>query len=42
MRVSLNMSPDTHIEPQKIRINGVELHYIERGTGEPLVLVHGG
>jgi pimeloyl-ACP methyl ester carboxylesterase len=28
--------------PRKICVNGVELHYIERGTGEPLVLVHGG
>jgi hypothetical protein len=38
----MNMSPDTQMEPQKIHVNGVELHYIEQGTGEPLVLVHGG
>ena len=28
--------------PQRIRVNGVELCYTERGTGESLVLVHGG
>lgn len=30
------------ITPRKIRVNGVELHYIEQGAGEALVLVHGG
>jgi pimeloyl-ACP methyl ester carboxylesterase len=30
------------MEPQKIHVNGVEPHYIDCGTGEPLVLVHGG
>ncbi len=29
-------------EPQKITANGVELHYIEKGRGEPLILLHGG
>jgi pimeloyl-ACP methyl ester carboxylesterase len=38
----MNTSPDTHMEPQKIHVNGVELHYIACGTGEPLVFVHGG
>jgi non-heme chloroperoxidase len=28
--------------PTKIRVNGVELHYIERGKGDPVVFVHGG
>jgi non-heme chloroperoxidase len=28
--------------PIKIRVNGVELHYIEQGHGEPVVLLHGG
>ena len=28
--------------PTKVRVNGVELHYVERGRGEPLVLLHGG
>lgn len=27
---------------QKIVANGVELHYVEQGQGEPIVLVHGG
>ncbi len=29
-------------EPVKIRVNGVELHYISAGSGEPLILLHGG
>ena len=29
-------------EPTKIIVNGVELHYISVGTGEPLILLHGG
>ena len=28
--------------PTRIRANGVELHYIEQGQGEPLILLHGG
>jgi pimeloyl-ACP methyl ester carboxylesterase len=29
-------------DPMKsVRINGVELHYVERGQGEPVVFVHG-
>jgi non-heme chloroperoxidase len=28
--------------PVKVKVNGVELAYIERGTGEPVVLLHGG
>lgn len=28
--------------PTRVRVNGVELHYIERGQGEPLILLHGG
>ncbi|MDQ1559817.1 MAG: hypothetical protein QOD32_2877 [Pyrinomonadaceae bacterium] len=30
------------VQPTKIRVRGVELHYIERGQGEPLILLHGG
>jgi len=26
----------------KVQVNDVELHYIERGEGEPLILLHGG
>jgi pimeloyl-ACP methyl ester carboxylesterase len=29
-------------EPTKIIVNGVELHYISAGAGEPLILLHGG
>ena len=28
--------------PTKIRVNGVELHYIQPGKGDPVVFVHGG
>lgn len=31
-----------NIEPLKITANGAELHYIEKGQGEPLILLHGG
>jgi non-heme chloroperoxidase len=30
------------VGPTKVRVNGVDLHYVERGRGEPLVLLHGG
>jgi len=30
------------VQPTKIRVIGVELHYIEQGRGEPLILLHGG
>jgi hypothetical protein len=30
------------VQPTKIRVNNVELHYIEQGQGEPLILLHGG
>jgi non-heme chloroperoxidase len=30
------------VQPTKIRVRGVELHYIEQGQGEPLILIHGG
>jgi non-heme chloroperoxidase len=28
--------------PKTIEINGTQLHYVERGAGEPVVFVHGG
>ena len=31
-----------NIQPTKIHVRGVELHYIEQGQGEPLILLHGG
>jgi len=30
------------VHPIKIQINGIELHYIEKGQGEALLLLHGG
>jgi pimeloyl-ACP methyl ester carboxylesterase len=30
------------LEPTKILVNGVELHYVSAGTGDPLILLHGG
>jgi pimeloyl-ACP methyl ester carboxylesterase len=30
------------VEPTRILVRGVELHYIEQGQGEPLILLHGG
>jgi TonB family protein len=27
---------------KRIQVNGVELHYIEAGTGDPVILLHGG
>jgi len=29
-------------QPKRIRVNGVELHYVDRGKGIPVVFVHGG
>jgi non-heme chloroperoxidase len=31
-----------NVQPTKINIRGIELHYIEQGQGEPLILLHGG
>ena len=30
------------LQPTQMRVHGVELHYIEAGRGEPLILLHGG
>jgi pimeloyl-ACP methyl ester carboxylesterase len=30
------------VQPIKVHVRGVELHYMERGEGEPLILLHGG
>jgi non-heme chloroperoxidase len=30
------------IKLQKVVVNGAELHYLEQGQGDPLVLIHGG
>jgi len=28
--------------PAKIHVNGIDLHYISAGSGEPVILLHGG
>jgi pimeloyl-ACP methyl ester carboxylesterase len=28
--------------PKRVHVNGVDLHYIEQGEGEPVILLHGG
>jgi non-heme chloroperoxidase len=33
---------DSHFELKTVDVNGTQLHYIEEGRGDPLVLVHGG
>jgi hypothetical protein len=30
------------VSTTRVRVNGVDLHYVERGRGEPLILLHGG
>jgi len=35
-------APGQSVQPTKIRVRDVELHYIEQGQGEPLILLHGG
>jgi len=34
--------PAQRLHQQAIDINGTQLHYVERGSGEPVVFVHGG
>ncbi|MGI9065043.1 MAG: alpha/beta fold hydrolase [Pyrinomonadaceae bacterium] len=31
-----------NIQPTRIHVHDIELHYIEQGQGEPLILLHGG
>ena len=31
-----------NIQPTRISVRGMELHYIEQGQGEPVILLHGG
>ena len=39
---SLSAHPATQAEqPIEVHVNGVELHYVERGKGEPLIFIHG-
>lgn len=36
------MSTATAVEARSVRANGIDIHYLEQGAGEPLVLLHGG
>lgn len=36
------MAAGQSVGPTKVRVNGVDIHYIERGRGEPLILLHEG
>ncbi len=38
----LGQSASSDLTPKTIEINGANLHYIEKGDGETVVLVHGG
>lgn len=43
--LSLLLCPQTigqSVQPTRIRVHGIDLHYIEKGQGEPLILLHGG
>jgi pimeloyl-ACP methyl ester carboxylesterase len=35
------MPAPTALAPTSVHVDGVELHYVERGSGAPVVLVHG-
>lgn len=38
---SIASTPDINIEHHTVTVNGVRLHYVKAGSGEPLVLLHG-
>ena len=31
-----------HGQDKYVRANGIDIHYVEAGAGEPLLLLHGG
>ena len=35
-------TPTRAAERKSIRVNGTDIHYVEQGSGEPLILLHGG
>jgi len=39
---SIGAQAEAQSPAKKIRVNGVELHYVEKGTGVPVIFVHGG
>jgi pimeloyl-ACP methyl ester carboxylesterase len=36
------MTPDTPVESKFVLANSINIHYQERGTGKPLIMLHGG
>ena len=40
--LSCGLAAGQDVPPTRLRVRGVELHYVERGRGEPLILLHGG
>ena len=40
-RLARNAENDNPPAGQFLEVNGVQLHYVERGSGPPLVLLHG-
>ena len=40
--LSCGFAAGQSVQPTKVRVRGMELHYIEQGDGGPLVLLHGG
>ncbi|RIK44642.1 MAG: hypothetical protein DCC55_01900 [Chloroflexi bacterium] len=40
--VASNAQEESGLKLQKVVANGVELHYVEQGQGDPVILVHGG
>ena len=40
--VLVGLCRGAEVKPTRVEVNGVELHYIEEGKGERLVLLHGG
>jgi pimeloyl-ACP methyl ester carboxylesterase len=40
--ICARLASSQSLAPIKVRVNDVELHYIEAGQGDPLILLHGG
>lgn len=40
--LSCGQAVGRELQPAKVRVHGVELHYIEQGQGETVILLHGG
>src|SRR6476659_5569998 len=36
------LAPTGHAEGKYVRANGTDIHYVDAGKGEPLLLLHGG